>query len=120
MSTLADQRSEIEQPSRKGDPIWQWIGVALLVYLLIAAVGMIGSGFKSATGDQAKELFAFATKLFYGRDYGNGGYRIDSVFEYGHVHYCGVSGRGITGCHGSTDGQLKKRLRACKPECKIC
>nr|WP_299485465.1 hypothetical protein [Acaryochloris sp. IP29b_bin.137] len=66
MSTLVDQRSEIEQPSRKGNPIWQWIGVALLVYLLIAAVGMIGSGFKSATEDQAKELFAFATNPFMG------------------------------------------------------
>lgn len=66
MSTLVDPRPEIDQPSRKGNPIWQWIGVVLLVYLLIAAVGMIGSGFKSATGDQAKELFAFATNPFMG------------------------------------------------------
>lgn len=66
MSTLADQRPTVDQPSRKGNPIWQWIGVVLLVYLLIAAVGMIGSGFKSATGDQAKELFAFATNPFMG------------------------------------------------------
>lgn len=66
MSTLADQRPTVDQPSRKGNPIWQWIGVILLVYLLIAAVGMIGSGFKSATGDQAKELFAFATNPFMG------------------------------------------------------
>lgn len=66
MSTLADKRPEVDQPSQKGNPIWQWIGVILLVYLLIAAVGMIGSGFKSATGDQAKELFAFATNPFMG------------------------------------------------------
>lgn len=44
----------------------QWIAVAALVYLLICAVGLIGSGFKSATGDQAKELFAFATNPFAG------------------------------------------------------
>lgn len=66
MSTLADQRPEIDQPSRKGNTLWQWLGVVLLVYLLIAAVGMIGSGFKSATGDQARELFAFATNPFMG------------------------------------------------------
>ncbi|SDE28814.1 solute carrier family 34 (sodium-dependent phosphate cotransporter) [Paracoccus isoporae] len=44
----------------------QWIAVAGLVYLLICAVGLIGSGFKSATGDQAEELFAFATNPFAG------------------------------------------------------
>lgn len=44
----------------------QWLAVAGLVYLLICAVGMIGSGFKAATGDQAKELFAFAGNPFAG------------------------------------------------------
>ncbi len=44
----------------------QWIAVAAQVYLLICAVGMIGSGFKAAAGDQAKELFAFASNLFAG------------------------------------------------------
>lgn len=43
-----------------------WIAVAGLVYLLICAVGMIGSGFKIAAGGQAKELFAFATNPFAG------------------------------------------------------
>ncbi|WP_237767598.1 hypothetical protein [Serinicoccus sp. CUA-874] len=37
-----------------------WIGVALGVYLLITAVSLIGDGFKTATGDRAEELFAFA------------------------------------------------------------
>ena len=32
-----------------------------LIYLLLAAVGAIGSGFKIATASNAKELFAFAT-----------------------------------------------------------
>ena len=44
----------------------QWAMVASLVYLLICAVGMIGSGFKMAAGDQAKELFAFASNPFAG------------------------------------------------------
>ena len=44
----------------------QWAMVASLVYLLICAVGMIGGGFKMATGDHAKELFAFASNPFAG------------------------------------------------------
>jgi sodium-dependent phosphate cotransporter len=44
----------------------QWVLVAGSIYLLICAVGLIGSGFKTATGDQAKEMFAFATNPFAG------------------------------------------------------
>ena len=44
----------------------QWFMVAGLVYLLICAVGMIGGGFKMSAGDQAKELFAFASNPFAG------------------------------------------------------
>lgn len=43
-----------------------WVLIAGLVYLLVCAVGLIGSGFKSATGNQAKELFEFATNPFAG------------------------------------------------------
>ncbi len=43
-----------------------WILVLGLIYLLICAVGLTGSGFKSATGGHAKELFAFATNPFLG------------------------------------------------------
>ncbi|HBR96548.1 MAG TPA: sodium:phosphate symporter, partial [Gammaproteobacteria bacterium] len=39
----------------------KWIFIVSLVYLLLVAVSMIGSGFKIAAGDQAKELFAFAS-----------------------------------------------------------
>jgi sodium-dependent phosphate cotransporter len=38
-----------------------WLAVAGLVYLLLAAVAGIGDGFKSAAGDNARELFAFAS-----------------------------------------------------------
>lgn len=44
----------------------QWIIVALLIYLLICAVGVIGSGFKMSVGEHAKELFAFASNPFAG------------------------------------------------------
>jgi len=43
-------------------PSWiNWLYVVGLVYVLLVAVSMIGSGFKLAAGDSAKELFAFAS-----------------------------------------------------------
>lgn len=48
-------------------PAWvDWLLVAGLIYLLICAVSMIGGGFKSATKDEAEELFSFATNPFMG------------------------------------------------------
>ncbi len=38
----------------------KWFAILLLIYLLLIAVAMIGSGFKSAAGANAKALFAFA------------------------------------------------------------
>ncbi|MEL6555810.1 MAG: Na/Pi symporter [Cyanobacteria bacterium J06621_11] len=58
--------SESQEVGRKKAPIAQWLSVIFLVYLLIVAVGMIGTGFKSATGERAEELFAFATNPFLG------------------------------------------------------
>ena len=43
-----------------------WIAVFLAVWLLLNGVGMIGDGFKTAAGDQAKELFSFAENPFVG------------------------------------------------------
>ncbi|MBE9097974.1 Na/Pi symporter [Vacuolonema iberomarrocanum] len=60
-----ENRDQKQQPSQKS-PVLQWLGVIFLVYLLIVAVGMIGAGFKSATGERAEELFAFATNPFLG------------------------------------------------------
>lgn len=54
------------QAGEQGNKTLKWVAVLLLIYLLIAAVGMIGGGFKSATGDRAQELFAFATNPFLG------------------------------------------------------
>lgn len=51
-----------QNPVTAGSSNWkQWLGVAFLVYLLLVAVGMIGSGFKLAAGPQAKELFEIAS-----------------------------------------------------------
>jgi sodium-dependent phosphate cotransporter len=44
----------------------QWLTIAVLVYLLISSVGMIGAGFKGATKGQASDLFQFATNPFTG------------------------------------------------------
>ncbi|WP_344966010.1 Na/Pi symporter [Oceanisphaera sediminis] len=38
-----------------------WLLVSFLIYVLLAAVGAIGSGFKAAAGSDAKALFAFAS-----------------------------------------------------------
>ena len=55
-----------EPTARQGHTFLRWVGVALVVYGLIIAVGLIEAGFKSATGGQARELFAFATNPFLG------------------------------------------------------
>ncbi len=55
-----------ELPQKSSNQLFQWLSVLLLVYLLIAAVGAIGTGFKAATGERAEELFAFATNPFLG------------------------------------------------------
>jgi len=52
--------------SENSNNYMQWITVAFLVYLLICAVGIIGSGFKMSVGAHAKELFAFASNPFAG------------------------------------------------------
>lgn len=43
-----------------------WLSVLLLVYLLLVAVGLIGSGLESAMGEQTAELFTHATNPFLG------------------------------------------------------
>ncbi|AQS50774.1 MAG TPA: Na/Pi symporter [Paenalcaligenes hominis] len=44
----------------------QWLGVLALIYVLISAVSLIGTGFQEATGGRAQELFAFATNPYVG------------------------------------------------------
>jgi len=50
--------SETQAPQRN----WhRWLLLAMLVYVMLLAVSMIGSGFKVAAGDHARELFNFAS-----------------------------------------------------------
>ena len=66
MSQITEQISNNDRPEKKGNNILKWVGILLLVYLLIAAVGMISLGFKSVTGEGTEKLFAFATNPFSG------------------------------------------------------
>lgn len=51
----------LSRTSAEQNPNWhKWLFVAVLVYLLLMAVSMIGGGFKMSAGEHAKELFAFA------------------------------------------------------------
>ncbi|UAA38295.1 Na/Pi symporter [Paraneptunicella aestuarii] len=45
---------------------WNWALLALLVYGILLAVTVIGSGFKLATGEHAKSLFEFAANPILG------------------------------------------------------
>ncbi|HEX2211938.1 MAG TPA: Na/Pi cotransporter family protein, partial [Mycobacterium sp.] len=71
--TVQEELGESAAPARLRGPldflgltgqarsVADWLGVVVGVYLLITAVSLIGSGFKSATGDRAAELFQFAS-----------------------------------------------------------
>lgn len=66
----AERDPIVVMPTGRG-PFWRraafrWTLVALLVYLLIVAVALIGGGFKQATAERAQELFQFATNPFMG------------------------------------------------------
>jgi len=58
-STVLEDRGSVRAGSLP--PALRWTLIALLVYLLLVAVSMIGSGFKMSAGDSAKELFSFAS-----------------------------------------------------------
>lgn len=52
----------VDMPPSSSRANWlNWLFVISLVYLLLVAVSLISGGFKLAAGDQAKELFAFAS-----------------------------------------------------------
>ncbi|PKD45153.1 Na/Pi symporter [Rhodohalobacter barkolensis] len=53
-----------KSPKKSGEyinPAIKWVQVLLLIYLLLAAVSIIGDGFEIASGGAAVELFSFAT-----------------------------------------------------------
>ena len=59
---------EQNNTNNQSQSILVWLGIILMVYVLLIAVGMIGSGFKLASGGKegAEKLFAFATNPFLG------------------------------------------------------
>ncbi|MDA3960758.1 MAG: Na/Pi symporter [Planctomycetota bacterium] len=69
--------SEVPSPSQSsgssvGRTIATWVTVVGLIYVLLVAVGMIGSGFKWASGgkEAAAEIFSFATNPILGLLFG--------------------------------------------------
>ncbi len=66
MTNVVEQGVQTQQRRKRQRKWLQWILVATLVYVLVCAVGMIGSGFKVATADKAQQLFAFAVNPFAG------------------------------------------------------
>lgn len=67
MSTQPQTLPYSSSPGVHANARWgAWLAVAGLIYLLLAAVGAVGDGFKAATGNNARELFAFASNPFVG------------------------------------------------------
>ncbi len=70
--TVPDEAAHLSSPFERFGltgrtlQIVNWLAVVAAVYVLITAVGVIGSGFSIATGDQAETLFEFATNPIIG------------------------------------------------------
>ena len=60
-STAPMSHNIVSDQAQSGGNWIKWLMIVGLVYLLLVAVSLIGGGFKIAAGDQAKELFAFAS-----------------------------------------------------------
>ena len=63
---MKDVSQNVSDSNNTFKTVIQWLAIAVLVYLLISSVGMIGAGFKGATKGQASDLFQFATNPFTG------------------------------------------------------
>ncbi len=57
---MQDQATITRSDPRTSNTL-KWINLVFMLYLLLVAVSMVGSGFKLASGEHAKELFAFAS-----------------------------------------------------------
>lgn len=58
---MINQATSPALPSLTSTRWLRWINLALMLYLLLLAVAMVGSGFKWSAGEQAKALFTFAS-----------------------------------------------------------
>ena len=59
--TVSSENAKVAELLPSSPRAVQWVFLAAMVYLMLLAVSMIGSGFKLAAGDHARELFAFAS-----------------------------------------------------------
>ena len=58
---MINQATTAATPTSNSTRWLRWANLAFMLYLLLLAVSMVGSGFKIATGEQAKVLFEFAS-----------------------------------------------------------
>lgn len=58
---MTDARDKLKAYLNNYTTLYKWGAVILLVYLLLAAVSIIGNGFEIASGGAAAQLFEFAT-----------------------------------------------------------
>ncbi|WP_117235903.1 Na/Pi symporter [Vibrio maerlii] len=56
-----NQATTAAAPASSKANMLRWANLAFMLYLLLLSVAMVGTGFKWATGDQAKALFEFAS-----------------------------------------------------------
>ncbi len=66
MSNIQGQVPENSQKITQGNKLPQWIAVFVLIYIIVVAVELVSRGFRTATADEAEEIFAFATNPFLG------------------------------------------------------
>lgn len=62
----ASQTNSTNPPENSSDRMKKWAFLTLLIYGILLAVSIIGSGFKLATGEHARELFEFASNPIMG------------------------------------------------------
>lgn len=58
---MINQANTTAAPESAKTNMLRWANLAFMLYLLLVSVSMVGSGFKLATGEQAKALFEFAS-----------------------------------------------------------
>ena len=66
MVKTEENSSEILTLSQRTKNVLNWLSVITLVYILIFAAGLIGTGFNTIAGEQTQKLFEFAKNPFAG------------------------------------------------------
>ena len=66
MVKMGENSSDILRSRERIKNVLSWLSVIALVYILIFAAGLIGTGFNTVAGEQAQQLFEFAKNPFAG------------------------------------------------------